>query len=92
MKLITAVIKPFRLDDIRATLLDRGLQGITLTEVKGFGRQKSQTELYRSAEYTVNFQSKARIDVAVDDEETERAIDTVTDAARTGKSGMERYS
>ncbi len=87
MKLITAIIKPFKLDDVRAALSEIGIQGMTLTEVKGFGRQKGHTELYRGAEYVVDFLPKVRIEVAVDDSETDRTIQTITESARTGKIG-----
>jgi nitrogen regulatory protein P-II 2 len=87
MKLITAIIKPFKLDDVRAALSEIGIQGMTLTEVKGFGRQKGHTELYRGAEYVVDFLPKVRIEVAVEDSETDRTIQTITESARTGKIG-----
>jgi nitrogen regulatory protein P-II 2 len=87
MKLITAIIKPFKLDDVRAALSEIGIQGMTLTEVKGFGRQKGHTELYRGAEYVVDFLPKVRIEVAVDDSETDRTIPAITESARTGKIG-----
>ncbi len=87
MKLITAIIKPFKLDDVRAALSEIGVQGMTLTEVKGFGRQKGHTELYRGAEYVVDFLPKVRIEVAVDDSETDRTIQAITESARTGKIG-----
>ena len=87
MKLITAIIKPFKLDDVRAALSDIGVTGMTLTEVKGFGRQKGHTELYRGAEYVVDFLPKARLEVAVDDNDVERTISAITEAARTGKIG-----
>ncbi len=87
MKLITAIIKPFKLDDVRAALSDIGVTGMTLTEVKGFGRQKGHTELYRGAEYVVDFLPKARLEVAVDDGDVERTIAAITEAARTGKIG-----
>ena len=87
MKLITAIIKPFKLDDVRASLSEIGIQGMTLTEVKGFGRQKGHTELYRGAEYVVDFLPKVRIEVAVDDSETDRTIQAITESARTGKIG-----
>ena len=85
MKLITAIIKPFKLDDVRAALSEIGIQGMTLTEVKGFGRQKGHTELYRGAEYVVDFLPKVRIEVAVDDSETDRTIHAITESAHTGK-------
>jgi nitrogen regulatory protein PII len=87
MKLVTAIIKPFKLDDVRAALSDIGVTGMTLTEVKGFGRQKGHTELYRGAEYVVDFLPKARLEVAVDDGEVDRTITAITEAARTGKIG-----
>jgi nitrogen regulatory protein P-II 2 len=87
MKLITAVIKPFKLDEVREALSTIGVSGITVTEVKGFGRQKGHTELYRGAEYVVDFLPKVRIDVAVGDELVEPAIDVIECAARTGKIG-----
>ena len=87
MKMITVVIKPFKLDDVREALSEVGVQGLTLTEVKGFGRQKGHTELYRGAEYVVDFLPKIKIDVAVDDDMVERVIEEVTKAASTGKIG-----
>ncbi|MFM1827028.1 MAG: hypothetical protein RLY67_409, partial [Pseudomonadota bacterium] len=87
MKLITAVIKPFKLDEVREALSGIGVQGITVTEVKGFGRQKGHTELYRGAEYVVDFLPKVKIEVAVADDLTERAIEAIEAAARTGKIG-----
>lgn len=87
MKLITAIIKPFRLDDVRNALAEVGVNGMTVTEVKGFGRQRGHTELYRGAEYVVDFLPKAKIEVAVADELAERAIEAITVAARTGKVG-----
>jgi nitrogen regulatory protein P-II 2 len=87
MKLVTAIIKPFKLDDVRDALSEIGVQGITVTEVKGFGRQKGHTELYRGAEYVVDFLPKAKIEIAVDDNMVERVIEAVTQAARTGKIG-----
>ncbi len=87
MKLITAVIKPFKLDDVREALSEIGVQGITVTEVKGFGRQKGHTELYRGAEYVVDFLPKVKIEVAIDDDLAERVIETITKAANTGKIG-----
>ena len=87
MKLITAVIKPFNLDEVREALSGIGVQGITVTEVKGFGRQKGHTELYRGAEYVVDFLPKVKIEVAVADDLTERAIEAIETAARTGKIG-----
>lgn len=87
MKLITAIIKPFRLDDVRNALAEVGVNGMTVTEVKGFGRQRGHTELYRGAEYVVDFLPKAKIEVAVNDELAERAVEAITNAARTGKVG-----
>jgi nitrogen regulatory protein PII len=87
MKLITAVIKPFRLDEVRNALADVGVQGMTVTEVKGFGRQRGHTELYRGAEYVVDFLPKVKIEVAVTDDLAERAIEAIIDAAKTGKVG-----
>ena len=87
MKLITAVIKPFKLDEVREALSGIGVQGITVTEVKGFGRQKGHTELYRGAEYVVDFLPKVKIEAAVDDALVERVIEAVEAAARTGKIG-----
>lgn len=87
MKLITAVVKPFKLDDVRESLSEIGVQGITVTEVKGFGRQKGHTELYRGAEYVVDFLPKVKIEVAVADDLTEKVIEAITKAANTGKIG-----
>jgi nitrogen regulatory protein P-II 2 len=87
MKLITAIIKPFKLDDVRQALSEVGVHGITVTEVKGFGRQKGHTELYRGAEYVVDFLPKVKIEIAVTDDDTDRVIDTLTRAAGTGKIG-----
>ena len=87
MKLITAVIKPFKLDEVREALSQIGVQGITVTEVKGFGRQKGHTELYRGAEYVVDFLPKVKIEAAVDAEHVDRAIEAIEGAARTGKIG-----
>ncbi len=87
MKLITAIIKPFKLDEVREALSAIGVQGITVTEVKGFGRQKGHTELYRGAEYVVDFLPKVKIEAAVQSELLERAIEAVETAARTGKIG-----
>jgi len=87
MKLITAVIKPFKLDDVREALSDIGVQGITVTEVKGFGRQKGHTELYRGAEYVVDFLPKVKIEVATSDQLTEQVVEAITKAANTGKIG-----
>ena len=87
MKMITAIIKPFKLDDVRQAVADIGLQGITVTEVKGFGRQRGHTELYRGAEYVVDFLPKAKIELAIDDGIAEQVIEAITNAARTGKIG-----
>ena len=87
MKLITAIIKPFKLDEVREALSAIGVQGITLTEVKGFGRQKGHTELYRGAEYVVDFLPKTKIEAAVDDSILEQAVEAIETAARTGKIG-----
>ena len=87
MKLITAVIKPYKLDEVREALSQIGVQGITVTEVKGFGRQKGHTELYRGAEYVVDFLPKVKVEAAVDAQHVERAIEAIEAAARTGKIG-----
>ncbi len=87
MKLVSAVIKPFKLDDVREALAEAGVQGITVTEVKGFGRQKGHTELYRGAEYVVDFLPKIKLEVAVADDQLERVVDAIQSAARTGKIG-----
>jgi len=87
MKLVTAVIKPFKLDDVREALSDIGVQGITVTEVKGFGRQKGHTELYRGAEYVVDFLPKVKVEVAIDDPQVDGVIEAITKAANTGKIG-----
>ncbi len=87
MHLVTAIIKPFKLDDVRTALSEIGIQGMTVTEVKGFGRQKGHTELYRGAEYVVDFLPKIKLEVAVDDSRLDEVIETITTAARTGKIG-----
>jgi nitrogen regulatory protein P-II 2 len=87
MKLVTAVVKPFKLDDVREALSDIGMQGITVTEVKGFGRQKGHTELYRGAEYVVDFLPKVKVEVAITDDAVERVIEAISNAANTGKIG-----
>ncbi|MDR0805212.1 MAG: P-II family nitrogen regulator [Enterobacteriaceae bacterium] len=87
MKLITVVIKPFKLDDVREALSSIGIQGLTVTEVKGFGRQKGHAELYRGAEYSVNFLPKVKIDIALSDDQVESAIIAITESAYTGKIG-----
>jgi nitrogen regulatory protein P-II 2 len=87
MKLVTAVIKPFKLDEVRAALSEVGVQGITVTEVKGFGRQKGHTELYRGAEYVVDFLPKVKLEVAIQDELLDRVLDAIQKSANTGKIG-----
>ncbi|SFF83409.1 P-II family nitrogen regulator [Neptunomonas qingdaonensis] len=87
MKLISAIIKPFKLDDVREALSEIGVQGITVTEVKGFGRQKGHTELYRGAEYVVDFLPKVRIDAAISEEMVDQVVDAISQAAQTGKIG-----
>ena len=87
MKLVTAIVKPFKLDDVRAALSEAGVAGMTVSEVKGFGRQRGHTELYRGAEYVVDFLPKAKIEVAVPDDQVERIVEVLTDAAKTGKVG-----
>ncbi|MCY3566438.1 MAG: P-II family nitrogen regulator [Gammaproteobacteria bacterium] len=87
MKLVTAIIKPFKLDDVREALSEIGVQGITVTEVKGFGRQKGHTELYRGAEYVVDFLPKVKMEVAVTDGLLDQVIEAITSSARTGKIG-----
>jgi nitrogen regulatory protein P-II 2 len=87
MKLITAIIKPFRLDDVRNALNEAGIHGMTVTEVKGFGRQRGHTELYRGAEYVVDFLPKSKVEVAVDDDVVERVMEAISGAAKTGKVG-----
>ena len=87
MKLITAIIKPFKLDDVREALSEIGVAGITATEVKGFGRQKGHTELYRGAEYVVDFLPKIKLEIAIDDDLVETLLDSITKAANTGKIG-----
>ena len=87
MKLITAIIKPFKLEEVRSALTDLGLQGMTVTEVKGYGRQKGHTEIYRGAEYAVSFLPKIKIEVAVATAQTEKAIEAITKAAKTGQIG-----
>jgi nitrogen regulatory protein P-II 2 len=87
MKMITAIIKPFKLDDVRQAVAEIGVQGITVTEVKGFGRQKGHTELYRGAEYVVDFLPKAKIELAVADDMFEQVVETIVDMARTGQIG-----
>jgi nitrogen regulatory protein PII len=87
MKMITAVIKPFKLDEVREALSERGIQGMTITEVKGFGRQRGHTELYRGAEYVVDFVPKVKLELAVDQSQLDTAIETIMKAAATGKIG-----
>ena len=87
MKKIEAIIKPFKLDEVKEALQDIGLQGITVIEAKGFGRQKGHTELYRGAEYVVDFLPKVKIEVVLDDEMVDKAVDAIIDAARTGRIG-----
>ncbi|MDN5862956.1 MAG: P-II family nitrogen regulator [Salinisphaera sp.] len=87
MKMVTAVIKPFRLDDVREALGEVGVHGTTMTEVKGFGRQKGHTELYRGAEYAVDFLPKVKLEIAVADDLVDRVVETIMDAAKTGQIG-----
>ena len=87
MKKVTAMIKPFKLDDVREALSDIGIQGMTVTEVKGFGRQKGHTEVYRGAEYAVDFLPKIQIDIVLSDDQIERVIEVIIETARTGKVG-----
>ena len=87
MKLVTAIIKPFKLDDVREALSEIGVQGVTVTEVKGFGRQKGHTELYRGAEYVVDFLPKVKVEVAIGDDLLDQVIEAITKAANTGKIG-----
>ena len=87
MKMITAIIKPFKLDDVRQAVADIGIQGITVTEVKGFGRQREHTELYRGAEYVVDFLPKAKIELAVADDILDQVVEAIANTARTGKIG-----
>ena len=87
MKLLTAIIKPFKLDDVREALSEVGVKGLTVTEVKGFGRQKGHTELYRGAEYVVDFLPKTKIEVAIDDDMLDSVIEAINKAANTGKIG-----
>ena len=87
MKLVTAIIKPFKLDDVRAALSDIGISGMTVTEVKGFGRQRGHTELYRGAEYVVDFVPKTRVEVGVKDELLDQVLEAIVGAAKTGKVG-----
>ena len=87
MKLVTAIIKPFKLDDVREAISEIGIDGLTVTEVKGFGRQKGHTELYRGAEYQVDFLPKVKLEVAVKDDHVERLVEAIVGAAKTGKIG-----
>ena len=87
MKMVCAIIKPFKLDDVREAIADLGVQGVTVTEVKGFGRQKGHTELYRGAEYVVDFLPKVKLELAVDDSIVEQVVEAITGVARTGKIG-----
>lgn len=87
MKLITAIIKPFKVDEVREALTDLGVAGVTVTEVKGFGRQRGHTELYRGAEYVVDFLPKCKIEVAIDDDRVERVVEAIRDVANTGRIG-----
>jgi len=87
MKMVVAIIKPFKLDDVRTALAEVGVQGITVTEVKGFGRQKGHTELYRGAEYVVDFLPKVKIELAVDNEQVDQVVETITGSARTTRIG-----
>ena len=87
MKIITAIIKPFKLDDVRQALGEIGVQGLTVSEVKGFGRQKGHTELYRGAEYVVDFLPKVKLEIAIDDDLVDQAIEAITGSANTGKIG-----
>ena len=87
MKLVTAIIKPFKLDDVRAALSQIGVQGMSVTEVKGFGRQKGHTELYRGAEYVVDFLPKVKLEIALADEDVEKVIEAITSTANSGKIG-----
>src|SRR5512139_1844219 len=87
MKLITAIVKPFKLDEVRQAIADIGVQGVTVTEVQGFGRQRGHTELYRGAEYRVDFLPKTKVEIAVDDTVVEQVIEAITNVARTGKIG-----
>jgi len=87
MKIITAIIKPFKLDDVRQALGEIGVQGLTVSEVKGFGRQKGHTELYRGAEYVVDFLPKVKLEVAIDDDLADQAVEAITRSANTGKIG-----
>lgn len=87
MKLVTAIVKPFKLDDVREAISEIGIDGLTVTEVKGFGRQKGHTELYRGAEYQVDFLPKVKLEIAVQDDQVERLVEAIVGAAKTGKIG-----
>ena len=87
MKLITAIVKPFKLDDVKSALKDAGITGMTVTEVQGFGRQAGHTEVYRGAEYTIDFVPKVRLEILADDADVERLTDVIAESARTGKIG-----
>jgi nitrogen regulatory protein P-II 1 len=87
LKLVVAIIKPFKLDDVKAGVQELGVHGLTLTEVQGFGRQRGHTEVYRGAEYTVDFVPKAKIEILVEDDDAARVVDRIVEAARTGKIG-----
>ncbi len=87
MKIVSAIIKPFKLDDVRAALSEIGVNGLTVYEVKGFGRQKGHTELYRGAEYVVDYIPKMKIEIAIDDDRVDQVIDSIVDSAKTGKIG-----
>ena len=87
MKLITAIVKPFKLDDVKAALHEVGLAGMTVSEVRGFGRQRGHTEVYRGAEYTVDFVPKVRIEILAEDADAKRMVDTIVEAAKTGQIG-----
>jgi nitrogen regulatory protein P-II 2 len=87
MKLVTAIIKPFKLDDVREAISEIGIDGLTVTEVKGFGRQKGHTELYRGAEYQVDFLPKVKLEIAIQDDQVERLVEAIVGAAKTGKIG-----
>ena len=87
MRLVTAIVKPFKLDDVKASITDIGIQGITVTEVRGFGRQRGHTEVYRGAEYTVEFVPKVRLEILTEDQDAKRVADAIVESARTGKIG-----
>ena len=87
MKLVSAIVKPFKLDDVREAISEVGIEGLTVTEVKGFGRQKGHTELYRGAEYQVDFLPKVKLEIAVADDQVDRLVEAITGAAKTGKIG-----